>query len=325
MGYFEQVLLRTFASVAFILAPALALAQAYPAKPILVIVPQSPGGANDTVARIVLNKMSENMGQQFVVENRTGAGGNIGSEAAAKAPHDGYTLFLTVGSSHTINPALYRKVPFDPIKDFEPIARVATAPYLLVVNPAVPAKTVKELIAYIKSKKEPLNYASAGNGTLNHLLAEMFKLAVGVDLVHIPYKAAAASVTDVVSGQVPLAFASLPAVTPFIKSERLRVLGVAAPKRTPLMPDVPTIAESVPGFGAVSWYGLLAPAGTPKDVIAKLNAETLKALNSKDVRDKMALQGAEVSPSTPEEFAALIKEELPIWAAIVKASNAQVD
>ncbi len=325
MGGFERLLVRTLASIACVLLLGQVNAQTYPVKPIRVIVPQAPGGANDTVARIVLNAMSENMGQQFVVENRTGAGGNIGTEAAAKAPHDGYTLFLTVGSSHTINPALYRKVPFDPIKDFTPIARVATAPYVLVVNPSVPAKTVKELIAFIKSKKDPMTYASAGNGTLNHLLAEMFKLAAGVDLVHIPYKAAAASVTDVVSGQVPLTFASLPAATPFIKSERLRLLGVAAPKRTPLMPDVPAIAETIPGFGAVSWYGLMAPAGTPKELIARLNAEVVKALNSKDVKDRMALQGAEVSPSTPEELAALIKDELPMWAAIVKASNAQVD
>jgi tripartite-type tricarboxylate transporter receptor subunit TctC len=325
MQNWRESIARLCALGALALAMAAAVAQTYPSKPVTVIVPQAPGGANDTVARIVLARLSENLGQQFIVENRPGAGGNIGTQAAAKAAHDGYTLLLTVGSSHTINPALYRKVPFDPIKDFEPISLVATAPYILVVNPAVPAKSVKELIAVIKSRKEPMNYASAGNGTLNHLLGEMFKTAVGVDLVHVPYKAAAASVTDVVNGQVPIAFASLPSVTPFIKAERLRVLAVASPKRTPLMPDLPTIGETVPGFGAISWYGLLAPAGTPKEIIAKLNAEVGKVLASRELIEKMGAQGGEANPSTPEQFAALIRDELPVWAAIVKASNAQVD
>jgi tripartite-type tricarboxylate transporter receptor subunit TctC len=312
-------------AVAFAAVAPAALAQAYPAKPVTVIVPQSPGGANDTVARVVMAKFSETLGQQFVIENRTGAGGNVGTGAAAKAPKDGYTLLLTVGSSHTINPALYKNAGFDPIKDFEPISLVATAPYVLVVNPSVPANNVAELITWVKAQPQPVNYASAGNGTLNHLFAEMFRADTGLALVHIPYKAAAASVTDVVSGQIPLTFASLPAATPFVRSGKLRLLGVAQEKRSALIPDTPTIGETVKGFGAISWYGLLAPAGTPKAIVDRLAAETRRVLALPDVKDRMNAAGAEPATNTPEQFATLIREELPRWARIVKASGAQVD
>jgi len=297
----------------------------YPTKPVTMIVPQAPGGANDAVARILAAKLSEGMGQQFIVDNRPGAGGNIGTVAAARARPDGYTLLVTVSSAHVINPFLYKNAGFDPVKDFEPVAMFATVAYLLVVNPSFPAKSVKELIELAKAKPGDLQYASAGNGTLNHLLGEMLKTMAGIDMVHIPYKGAAASVTDVVGGRVPISFQSAPSSISFVKSGKLRVLGVANEKRVPTMPDVPTIGETVRGFGATPWYGVLAPAGTPKPIVAQLSAAIAKALDSKDLQDKMATQGAEVARTTPEQFAALIKEELPRWQKIVKTSGAQVD
>jgi tripartite-type tricarboxylate transporter receptor subunit TctC len=297
----------------------------YPVKPVTVIVPQAPGGANDTVARILAARLSENVGQQFIVDNRPGAGGNIGTAAAARARPDGYTLLLTVSSAHVINPFLYKNAGFDPVKDFEPVASVATVAYILVVNPSFPAKSVKELIDLAKAKPGDLQYASAGNGTLNHLLGEMLKTMAGIDMVHIPYKGAAASVTDVVGGRVPISFQSAPSAISFVKSGKLRVLGVANEKRVPTMPDVPAIGETLRGYGATPWYGVLAPAGTPKAVIAQLHAEIVKALDNKDLQEKMAAQGAEISKSSPAQFAAMIKDELPRWSKIVKESGAQVD
>ena len=313
------------ASLSLSLACGTAAASGYPGKPVTLIVPQAPGGANAAVARMVAQRLSANLGQPFIIDNRPGAGGNIGIQLAAKAPRDGYTLLLTVGSSYTINPSLYRKIPFDPVKDFEPITLVATAPYLLVTNPAFPARSVKELISLAKSRPGKLDYASAGNGTLNHLLGEMLKAKAGIDLAHVPYKGAAAAATDVVGGQVPITFGSLPGVMPFVKTGQLRVLGVATEKRSRLVPEVPAIAETVSGYGAVSWYGLLAPAGTPKDILAKLHAETVKVLNSKDVQDRLAVQGAEATSDTPEQFRALIMDELAKWAKLVKDSGAQLD
>jgi tripartite-type tricarboxylate transporter receptor subunit TctC len=297
----------------------------YPAKPVTFIVPQAPGGANDTVARILAAKLSENFGQQFIVDNRPGAGGNIGTAAAAKGRPDGYTLLLTVSSAHVINPFLYKNAGFDPVKDFEPVTPIATVAYVLVANPSFPAKSVKELIDLAKSKPGELQYASAGNGTLNHLLGEMLKTMAGIDMVHIPYKGASASVTDVVGGRVPISFQSAPSAISFIKGGKLRLLGVANEKRVPTMPDVPAIGETIRGYGATPWYGVLAPAGTPKPVIAQLHVGIVKALDSKDLQEKMAAQGAEISKSSPEQFAALIKEELPRWSKIVKESGAQVD
>ena len=297
----------------------------YPSRPVSVIVPQAPGGANDTVARIVAMRLSENLGQQFVVENRPGAGGNVGTALAAKAPRDGYTLLLTVQSAHVINPSLYKSTGFDPIKDFEPVSLVGTVAYVLVAHPSFPAKNVKELIEEVKSKPGQLNYASAGNGTLNHLLAELLKVQAGLDIVHIPYKGAVAAATDVVAGRVPLSFQSMPSVVSFVQAGKLKVLGVANEKRVPSLPDMPTIGETLPGYGATSWYGIFLPAGTPKDLVARLHAEIVKALGSKDLQEKMAQQGAEPASVTPEQFAALIRDELPKWAKAVKASGAQVD
>jgi tripartite-type tricarboxylate transporter receptor subunit TctC len=297
----------------------------YPSKPVTVIVPQAPGGANDTVARIVAQKLGENLGQQFVVENRPGAGGNVGTALAAKAPRDGYTVLLTVQSAHVINPALYKSTGFDPVKDFDPVTLVGTVAYVLVAHPSFPAKSVKELIDIAKAKPGALNYASAGNGTLNHLLGEILKTQAGIDIVHIPYKGAAASATDVVGGRVPISFQSMPSVVSFIQAGKLKVLGVANEKRVPSLPDMATIGETLPGYGATSWYGMFMPAGTPKDIIARLHAETVKALGAMDLQERMAQNGAEPASVTPEQFAALIKDELPKWAKAVKDSGARVD
>ncbi len=304
----------------------LAQTDAYPARAVTIVVPQTVGGANDTVARALQVRLSEAFKRQFIVENRPGAGGNLGTAYVAKAAKDGYTLLLTAASAHTINPYLYRgKHGFDPVGDFEPIAVVATAPYVLVTHPSFPAKNVKDLIAYVKKQPGKINYASAGNGTTNHLLGEMFKQSAGLFMVHIPYRGASAAATDVVGGQIPMTFGSLPGVLPFVKAGQLTLLAVAEPKRSPLIPDTPTIAETLPGFSTVSWYGLFAPAGTPKDVVAKLFAETQKVLAGKEFQDRLAGQGAAVSTLTQQEFAALIKEDLVKMEKIVKDSKAQID
>ena len=297
----------------------------YPTKPVTVIVPQAAGGANDAIARIVAQKLTESMGQQFIVDNKPGAGGNIGTAAAAKGSKDGYTLLLTVNSAHVINPSLYKSTGFDPIKDFEPITPVATAGYVLVANPAFPAKNVSELIALAKAAPGKYTIASAGNGTLNHLIGEMLGKAAGIQLTHVPYKGASAAVSDVVGGQVQLSVQSLPSSLQFIKSGKLKVLGVVNEKRVAALPDAPTIGETIKGFGSTPWYGLFAPAGTPKPILAKLHAEVIKALDNPDTKEKLAVLGCEPYKSSPEQFAAMVKDDLPKWARIVKDSGATVD
>ena len=297
----------------------------YPSKPVTMIVPQAPGGANDTVARILAHRLSENLGTQFIVDNRPGAGGNIGTAAAAKAPKDGHTLLVTVNSAHVINPALYKNPGFDPVKDFEPVTPFATVAYVWVAHPEFQAKSMKELIDMARAKPGAIAYASAGNGTLNHLLGEMLKTQAGIDLLHIPYKGASASATDVIAGRVPVSVQSMPSAVSFIQAGKLKVLAVANEKRVNALPDVPAVSETVKGYGATPWYGVFAPAGTPKPIVAKLHVEIVKALGDKELQEKMKAQGAEVAHSTPEQFAALIKEELPKWAKLVKASGAQVD
>ena len=324
---------RYFLTHAAVLAGALAglaavPAQAqgqYPARPVTVIVPQAAGGANDAIARIVTQKLGEIMGQTFLVDNRPGAGGNVGTAQAAKAKPDGYTLMLTTNSAHVINPSIYKSTGFDPVKDFEPVGLVASAGYLLVANSAFPANSVAELIAQAKAKPGQISYASAGNGTLNHLIGEMFKRAAGIDMLHVPYKGSAGAATDVAGGQVPVSVQSVPSSLPFLQSGKIKVLGVVNEKRLATMPKAPTIGETLPGFGSTPWYGLLAPAGTPKDVISKLQAGLEKALASKDVVDKLAAQGCEVLTGGPVQFATLIKGDLPRWNKIVKDSGAQID
>ena len=297
----------------------------YPSKTVTLIVPQAPGGANDAIARVVAQKLTEALGQQFIVDNKPGAGGNIGTAAVAKAKNDGYTLLLTANSAQVINPSLYKNTGFDPVKDFEPISPVATAGYVLVANNAFPPKNVAELIAAAKAAPGKYTIASAGNGTLNHLIGEMLGKTTGIELTHVPYKGASAAVTDLIGGQVQVSVQSLPSSLQFIKSGKLKVLGVVNEKRVSALPDTPTIGETIKGFGSTPWYGLFAPAGTPKAIVNQLQAAVAKALNAPDTKEKLAAVGCEPYYATPEQFAALIKDDLPKWARIVKDSGATVD
>ena len=303
----------------------LATAQKYPAKPITVIVPQAAGGANDTIARVVAQKLSEQLGQSVVIENRVGAGGNVGTAAAAKARPDGYTVMITADSAQVINPFLYQSTGFDPVKDFEPVAPLARAGYVLVAHPSFPANNVSELVALAKAAPGKYAIASAGNGTLNHLIGEMLQKAADIKLVHVPYRGAAAAATDVVGGQVPLSVQSMPSSIGFIRAGKLKVLGVVNERRLPALPDSPTIGETIRGFGATPWYGMFAPAGTPKEIVRLLQDEVAKALDSAEAKDKLAVVGCEPYKGTSEQLAALVRDDLVRWSRIVKESGAKVD
>ena len=324
---FTRKFLGAMALAATVLSASSAHAQGetYPARPIQMIVPQAPGGTNDIVARLVAAALSARVGQPVVVDNRPGAGGNIGTQAAARATPDGYTLLMTISSTQAINPSLYKKIPFDPVADFEPIAAVASVPNVLVVNPAIPAKTLAELIAAAKEKPDFYRYASAGNGTLNHLLGEMLNSMAGIKLEHVPYKGVSPALNDVLGNQVPMAFASLPAVQAHIKAGKVRALGVSSAKRSPVAPDIPAIGETVPGYRGDLWVGLFAIKGTPKAVTQKLVQAMQAALADKTLRDKLAAQGAETLNATPQQFAGMLKADIDKWAIIVKKSGAQVD
>jgi tripartite-type tricarboxylate transporter receptor subunit TctC len=297
----------------------------WPSRPVTIVVPQAVGGANDTVTRAFAQRLAQVIGQPVVIENRVGAGGSVGTAYVARAPRDGHTLMLTAQSAQTINPWLYKNTGFDPIKDFEPVMSVATAPYLLVANPKFPASDLKGLIEYAKTRPGRIDYASAGNGTLNHLLGVMLNQRARLHLVHIPYRGAAAAAADVVAGQVPITFGSFPGVFPFVKNGQLKVIGVATERRTKLAPEIPTLAETLPGFHANSWYGLFAPAGTPKAVIERIAAEGAKVLAEPAVIERLASQGAEPAPSSPAELARLTRDDLERWGKIVKSSGATVD
>ncbi|MFC5510265.1 Bug family tripartite tricarboxylate transporter substrate binding protein [Massilia jejuensis] len=309
------------------LAPAAAMAQAaFPTKPITIVVGFSPGGTTDTLARVVGQAMSRDLGQPVMIDNRPGAGGNIGTQMVARAPADGHTLLMGTVGTHAINQSLYKKMGFDPIKDFQPISRVALVPNLLVAHPSQPFKNVKELIAHAKANPGKINFASSGSGTSIHLSAEMFNQMTGVDMQHIPYKGSAPALTDLLAGQTAIMFDNMPSVISHVKAGKLRPIAVTTPQRSPALPDVPTIAESgVPGYSATSWFGLLAPAGTPAPVVAKLNASILKALADPEVKKKMAEQGAEPHGEKPEQFAEFIRSETAKWGQTVKASGATAD
>jgi tripartite-type tricarboxylate transporter receptor subunit TctC len=326
----EETPMKVIAPIAMSLCALLAANAAgqdtqYPRKPITLVVPQTPGGANDVIARMVAHRLSRQIGQAVIVENRPGAGGNIGTASVAKAAPDGHTLLLTVSSAHVINPSLYRKPGFDPIRDFVPVATLATAGYVLVANPAFGAGNVRELIQTAASHPGTVMFASAGNGTLNHLIAEMLQQRAGIKLVHVPYKGAAPAVQDVAGGQVSLSVQSLPSSLAFIKAGRLKVLAVTNEKRVAALPDVPTVGETLKGFGATPWYAMFAPVGTPAPVVARLRAELAKVLDSAELRAQLAEQGCEVFRSTPQQFETLLREELPRWAAIVRDSGATLD
>ena len=299
---------------------------AFPSKSITIIVPFPAGGTTDILARVVGQYIGTDLGQTVVVDNRAGAGGNIGSLFVARAQPDGYTLVMGTVGTHAITQSLYTRMPYDNIKDFAPITRVAMVPNLLVVNPKQPYKSVKELIAYAKANPGKINFASSGNGTSIHLSGELFKQMAGVDMQHVPYRGSAPALTDLIGGQTSVMFDNMPSSIPYVREGRLRALAVTTAKRSPALPDVPTIAESgVPGFEATSWFGLLAPAGTPAPIIAKLNASVLKALADPEVKKKLVEQGAEPNGETPEQFAAFIKAETVKWGEVVKRSGAKID
>jgi tripartite-type tricarboxylate transporter receptor subunit TctC len=297
----------------------------FPSRQVTLVVPQAAGGANDAIARVVAQKLSDQWGQSVVVENRPGAGGNVGTAYAAKAKNDGYTLLVNADSAQVINPFLYAKTGFDSVKDFESVAPLAKAGYVLVANPSLPANNVAELIALAKSKPGALSIASAGNGTLNHLIGEMLQKATDIQLQHIPYKGAAAAATDVVGGQVPLSVQSMPSSIAFIRSGKLKVLGVVNEKRLAALPDAPSIGETVPGFGATPWYGMFAPAGTPKNITLQIQNDIAKVLDSKDVQERLATLGCETFKGTGDQLAQIVKSDMVRWAKIVKDSGAKID
>ena len=317
---------RPFVAVLLCLAATLAVAQPYPAKPIHLIVPFPPGGGNDTVARAIAQQIGPDLGQPVVVDNRPGAGGSVGAELAAKSAPDGYTLFLAGVGSHAVNPNLHSKLPYDAVKDFAPITLVASAPSVLVVNPSVPARSIAEFRAYARANPGKLNYASNGNGSAAQLAAAMYESMAGVRMVHVPYKGIAPAMTDLMSGEVQLMFGTVVALVPHIQAGKLRALAVTSRKRSALLPDVPTIAESgLPDYQAGSWYGILAPAGTPREVIERLHGAIIKAIRQPEVAKRLAAEGAEVIGSTPEEFGAHIRSEIARVGAVVRAAGIRIE
>jgi tripartite-type tricarboxylate transporter receptor subunit TctC len=309
-----------------LLVAGVAGAQSWPAKPIRWIVPFAPGGTTDILARTISDKLTIALGKPVIVENNPGAGGGVGAVQTAKAAPDGYTIMGGTISTHAINASLYKTLPYDPVKDFTPITLIARVPNVLVVNPDVPAKNVKELIALMKANPSKYTFASSGNGTSQHLSGELFKSMAGVDMQHIPYKGSPAALQDVVSGQVTMTFDNITTAWPLAKAGKLRALAVTTAKRSPIAPDVPTLAEAgLAGYEIGSWQGVFAPAGTPVDIVKRLNAEIVKIINMPDVREKLVGLGAEPVGNTPDEFAALVKSEVVKWAAVVKQSGARVD
>lgn len=300
-------------------------AETFPSRPIRVVVPFPPGGPTDVLARIVAPRLAERLGQQVIIDNKPGASGMVGAAAVAKAAPDGHTLLVNA-SIHIINPSLYPKQPYDAIADFATIGNLADVPLVLAVNPEVPARSVKELVALARSAKAPLAFASAGNATSQHLAGEAFKVAAGIDMLHVPYKGSAPALTDLMGGQVPLMFDSLPSSMPFIRSGAIRALAVTTSRRSSALPDVPTLAEAgYPGFSISTWYGVWAPAGTPAAVVQRLSSEIATIVRLPEVRSQFEKLGAEPVGSSPAEFAAFTKVELVKWAGIVKQSGAKVD
>lgn len=303
-----------------------AQAQAYPVKPIRWIVPFPPGGGTDLVSRTLAPKLAEAVGQQVVIDNRPGSGGTIGLAIAAKAPADGYHIVTAQTANIAIAPALYRKLGYDALKDFTPITRAVSAPLILVSHPSFPARNVADLIKIARAKPGDITYGSPGNGTGGHLGSEMIKLMAKVDMVHVPYKGASPALTDLLGGQIALYLSSLPPAVPMVKSGRLKALGVTGSRRASSLPDVPTIAESgLPGYVVESWYGVFVPVGTPREIVGRLNTDLVRILSSSDVRERVASDGSESTPTTTEEFAAFVRDEYQKWGRVVREAKLKVD
>ena len=322
-------MLRCFVATAVAIGccalPLIVVAQPYPAKPIRLIVPFTAGGGTDIAARVVGQKLSERLGAGVVIDNRTGAGGMVGTEIVARSAPDGYTLVL-VSSSHAINPSLHRSLPYDTVRDFAPVSLVVLSPGMLVVHPAVSARTVKEFVALVRAKPGQLTYGSAGNGTPVHLAMELLKSIENIDIVHVPYKGAAAAIPDILGGHIVAMIPSTASVLPLVKAGKLRALAVTSKTRTAAAPDVPTMIESgVPDYDASSWYGLLAPAGTPRSIIDRLNTETVRVLRMDEVRERLVGQAMDPVGNSPQEFAARIREEILKWSRVVRVSGARID
>jgi tripartite-type tricarboxylate transporter receptor subunit TctC len=311
---------RLICALVLVLPVVAAPAAEYPERAVRVIVTFPAGGGTDIVARMVFQKVAERSGATFVIDNRGGAGGTIGTDLAAKAAPDGYTI-VVVSGSHTINPALYKKLPFDSVRDFAPVAMLVTGPGLLVVHPSLPARNVRELITLARSQRGGLLYASAGNGTPPHLAAELFKLMTATQIAHVPYKGNAQAMTDLIAGQIALSFPTIPSALPHVQTGKLRAMGVTSAKRVGALPEIPAIAETVTGYDGSAWYGVLAPAGTPAAIVTRLHTELMTALRTPDLKDKLVSQGLEPASYMPEEFSALIVSELAKWAKVVAAAG----
>jgi len=303
-----------------------AFAQSWPSKPMRIVIAQAPGSATDVISRVVANPLAESLGQAIVIDARPGAGGALGTEVAARSAPDGYTLFMANNSTHGSNPAVYAKLPYDPVKDFAPISFVASVPYVMVVDPKLPVKTVQEFIALAKSQPGKMNYASAGNGSTHHFCGELFKSMTGIDIQHIPYKGSGPGIAGLLGGEVSMMFSNVADIGSQIRAGKVRPLAVTATQRASLLPDVPTMAEAgLPDFVITSWFGLLVPAGTPAPVVARLNAETVKVLERADVKSTLAAQGLDVAPGSPEQFAAHIKSEIARFGKIAKAAGIKAE
>jgi tripartite-type tricarboxylate transporter receptor subunit TctC len=320
------VLFGAFAACLFVLSPGASFAQSWPAKPVKLVVPFSAGGSTDTVARIIAEKLSPRLGQPVIVENRAGAGGSVGSDVVAKSAPDGYTMLVGTSSTMAILPYLYRKPPYDPNKDFAPVVLLGTADIMVVVNSEVPVRSIKELLAYAKANPGKLTFASGGNGSISHLLGEYFKSMAGVDLLHVPYKGDAQMVTDLIGGQVNMAFGTAVAFLPHVKSGKVAALAVTNPKRSTTQTELPTVSESgVPGYEAVQWFGIAVPAGTPKEIIQRANTEIRAILAMPDVRSRFVGLGFDVVGGPPEEFAEFLRSENVKWKKIAEIAGTKLD
>ncbi len=317
---------KTGLGAVLLMAAALTHAQSFPVKPVRVITPFTAGSAIDTLARVVGQKLGDTWGQQVVIDNRIGANGIIGTEAAAKAPPDGYTVYLGNISTLAVNPHLYLKLPYDALRDFAPVTLAATIPVVLVVHPSLPVKSVRELIALAKAHPGQLNYASGGTGSAQHLPMEMLRVETGINIVHVPYKGLGPAFSDVLGGQVPMMFTGVSNVVPYMKTGRLRVLAIGSPKRSATLPDVPTVAEAgVPGFDFDSWTGYLVPVGTPRELIVKLHADITRTLVAPEVRDKLVTLGFDLVGGTPEAFATLIRNDIARFGKLIKAAGIKAE